>query len=90
MARSISWIKWVLYGLYAVAGAVSLMLATPAGLELLGRSVDSLTFLPARVLAAPWSLALLVTNDDTVTALAILGVGYILNLGIATVLVRAS
>src|SRR5690606_34388273 len=50
MARSIPWIKWLLYGVYAVAGAVSLMLATPAGLELLGQSVDSLTFLPARVL----------------------------------------
>lgn len=89
MARSIPWIKWLLYGVYAVAGAVSLMLATPAGLELLGQSVDSLTFLPARVLTLPWSLALLVTDDDTVTALAILGVGYILNLGVATVLVRA-
>ncbi|HYC67528.1 hypothetical protein [Brevundimonas sp.] len=90
MARSISWIKWLLYGLYAVAGAVSLMLATPAGLEFLGQSIDSLTFLPARVLTVPWSLALLVTDDDIATALAILGVGYILNLGIATVLVRAS
>ena len=36
MARSISLIKWLLYGLYAVAGAVSLMLATPAGLKVLG------------------------------------------------------
>ena len=46
--------------------------------------------MPARALTVPWSLALLVTDDDVVTALAILGVGYILNLGIATVLVRAS
>ena len=30
MARSIQWIKWVLYGLYAVAGAVALLLAAPA------------------------------------------------------------
>lgn len=89
MARSVQWIKWVLYGLYAVAGAVSLMLATPAGLDLLGQSVDQLTFLPARVLAFPWSLILLVFDDGAATALAILGVGYILNLGVGMVLVRA-
>ena len=89
MARSVQWIKWLLYGLYAVAGAVALMLATPAGLDLLGQSIDQLTFLPARVLALPWSLALLAYDDGAVTALAILGVGYILNLGIGMVLVRA-
>lgn len=89
MDRSVRWIKWVLYGLYAVAGAGALMLATPAGLDLLGQSVDQLTFLPARVLAMPWSLVLLVYDDGAATALAILGVGYILNLGIGMVLVRA-
>ena len=89
MARSISWIKWVLYGLYAVTGAIALLMATPVGLELLGQSIDQLTFLPARVLTLPWSLALLVYDDGTVTALAILGVGYILNLGVGMVLVRA-
>jgi hypothetical protein len=88
VARSVQWIKWVLYGLYAVAGAVALMLATPAGLDLLGQSLDQLTFLPARVLALPWSLILLIYDDGAATALAILGVGYILNLGIGMVLVR--
>ena len=89
MARSVRWIKWLLYGLYAVAGAVALLMAAPAGLELLGLSIDQLTFLPARILALPWSLALLVYDDGSVTALAILGVGYILNLGVGMVLVRA-
>lgn len=89
MASSVRWIKWFLYGLYAVAGAVALLLAAPAGLDLLGLSVDQLTFLPARVLALPWSLILLVFDDGAATALAILGVGYILNLGIGMVLVRA-
>lgn len=89
MARGIPWIKWLLYGLYAVAGAVSLMMATSAGLDLLGQSIDRLTFLPARVLTLPWSLFLLVHDDGAATALAILGVGYILNLGIGMVLVRA-
>ncbi len=89
MARSVRWIKWLLYGLYAVAGALALMLAAPAGLELLGLPIDQLTFLPARILAMPWSLILLVWDDGPVTALAILGVGYILNLGVGMVLVRA-
>ncbi|GAA0867897.1 hypothetical protein GCM10009116_02530 [Brevundimonas basaltis] len=89
MARSMSWIKWLLYGGYAVAGAVALLMATPAGLKLLGQSIDQLTFLPARLLALLWSLALLVHDDGAATALAILGVGYILNLGIGLVLVRA-
>ena len=89
MARSIRSIKWLLYGVYAVAGAVALLMATPAGLDLLGLTIDQLTFLPARVLALPWSLALLVYDDGAVTALAILGVGYILNLGVGMVLVRS-
>ncbi len=89
MARSVQWIKWLLYGLYAVAGAVALMLAAPAGLELLGLPIDQLTFLPARILALPWSLILMVWDDGAVTALAILGVGYILNLGVGMVLVRS-
>lgn len=89
MARSIRSIKWLVYGLYAIAGAVALLMAAPAGLDLLGLSIDQLTFLPARILALPWSLALLVYDDDSVTALAILGVGYILNLGVGMVLVRA-
>lgn len=89
MGRSIRSIKWLLYGAYAVAGAVALLMAAPAGLDLLGLSIDQLTFLPARVLALPWSLALLFYDDGAATALAILGVGYILNLGIGMVLVRA-
>jgi len=89
MARSIRSIKWLLYGLYAVAGAVALLLATPAGLELLGQPIDQLTFMPARILAFPWSLILLLRDDGAVTALAILGVGYILNLGVGMVLVRS-
>ena len=89
MARSIRSIKWLLYGVYAVAGAVALLMATPAGLDMLGLSIDQLTFLPARVLALPWSLALLVYDDGAVTALAILGIGYILNLGVGMVLVQS-
>lgn len=89
MARGMASIKWILFGLYAVAGLLSLMMATTAGVSLLGLSIDQLTFLPARVLTLPWSLFLLVQDDGAATALAILGVGYILNLGIALVLVRA-
>jgi hypothetical protein len=90
MTRSLSWIKAGLYGLYAVAGAISLMIATPAGLALLGQPLDALTFLPARVLTLPWSLVLLLQDDGAVTALAVLGVGYVLNLCIGMVLVRSN
>lgn len=89
MARSLTLMKWGLYGLYAVAGAISLMLATPAGLRLLGLSLDELTVQPARILSLPWSLILLLQDDGPVTALAIVGVGYILNLGLGMVLVRS-
>lgn len=90
MARTLSTIKWALYGLYAVAGAVSLLIATPAGLRLLGLSLDGLTTQPARILSLPWSLILLLRDDGAVTALAIVGVGYILNLGLGMVLVRSN
>ncbi len=89
MARTLSSIKWLLYGLYAVAGAISLLIATPAGLRLLGLSLNELTVQPARILALPWSLILLLRDDGAVTALAIVGVGYILNLGVGMVLVRS-
>ena len=89
MARTLSSIKWLLYGLYAVAGAISLLMATPAGLRLLGLSLDGLTVQPARILTLPWSLILLLQDDGAVTALAIVGVGYVLNLGLGMVLVRA-
>lgn len=90
MTRTLVTIRWALYALYAVAGAISLLLAMPAGLRLLGLSLDSLTVQPARILSLPWSLILLLQDDGAVTALAIVGVGYVLNLGLGMVLVRSN
>lgn len=88
MARNIPWLQWLLFGLYLTGGAVALMMATPAGLKLLGQPTAMVTFTPATIFSLPWSLVLFVTENDSVTRLAILGVGYTLNVGIATLLAR--
>ncbi len=86
MFERVPWLPWILVGLYAVAGAVALMMATAAGLSVLGMPLDQLTFLPARILALPWSLILLVFDDGPVTTLAILGISYALNLAVGLML----
>ena len=90
MARTIQGILWGLLALYILAGAVALMMATPVGLRLLGLPIESLTFLPAKILGAPWSLLLLVLGDGPVTALAVLGICYGLNVGVGLTIARES
>lgn len=90
MARTIQTLQWALFGLYVVAGAVALMLATPAGLRVLGLTDGMVSFLPARILGLPWSLPLFVMDDGPVTALAVLGICYGLNVGVGLMLVRGS
>lgn len=90
MVRTFQGLMWVLVAIYAVAGALALMIATPAGLGLLGLSENMVTFLPARILGLPWSLPLWMFDDGPVTALAVLGICYGLNLGLGLVLARSS
>ncbi|MFA4893625.1 hypothetical protein [Brevundimonas sp.] len=90
MARTIQTLQWALFGLYVVAGAVALMLATPAGLRVLGLTDGMVSFLPARILGLPWSLPLFLMDDGPVTALAVLGICYGLNVGVGLMLVRGS
>lgn len=90
MARTIQGFLWGFLLLYVVAGAVALMMATPVGLRLLGLPIESLTFLPAKILGAPWSLLLLVLGDGPVTALAVLGICYGLNIGVGLTIARES
>lgn len=90
MTRALQGLQWVFLAVYAVAGAVALMIATPAGLRLLGQSEGMLTFLPARILGLPWSLPLWLFDDGPVTALAVLGICYGLNLGVGLMLARTS
>lgn len=88
MIRALPLLRWLLFGLYALSGAVALMIATPKGLELLGQPVESLSFIPARVLGLPWSLPLELVDEDPITTLAILGICYGLNFGVGLVLAR--
>lgn len=90
MARTLQGLQWLFFALYAVAGAVALMIATPAGLRFLGQPDSLLSFLPAKVLGLPWSLPLWFMDDGPVTALAVLGICYGLNLGVGLMLARAT
>ncbi len=90
MARTFLGLRWLLLALYAVAGAVALLIATPAGLKLLGQPDSLLTFLPARILGLPWSLPLWVMDDGPVTALAVLGICYAMNIGVGLMLARGA
>jgi len=90
MTRTIQGLQWILFALYVVVGAVALMLATPAGLRVLGQTDGMVSFLPAKLLGLPWSLPLYFMNDGPVTALAVLGICYSLNIGVGLMLVRGS
>ncbi|MGZ9115111.1 MAG: hypothetical protein ACXW3K_10860 [Brevundimonas sp.] len=89
MARTIQWLTWGLFALYTFAGALALMMATPSGLRVLGLSDGMVSFIPARILGLPWSLPLLVMDDGPVTALAVLGICYGLNVGVGLMLLRS-
>lgn len=88
MSRTNQIIRWSLFGLYILAGAVALAIATPAGLEFLGQPSESLTFVPAKVLGLPWSLPLFLFDDGPVTSLALVGICYALNIGAGLILVQ--
>jgi hypothetical protein len=90
MTRTVQGLKWVLLTANAVVGAMALMIATPAGLRVLGQSEGMLTFLPARILGLPWSLPLWLFDDGPVAALAVLGICYGLNLGVGLMLARSA
>lgn len=88
MSRPNQIIRWSLFGLYVLAGAFALAIATPAGLKFLGLSSESLTFVPAKVLGLPWSLPLFLFDDGPVTSLALVGICYALNIGAGLILVQ--
>lgn len=89
MIRTISNLRWALYGGYLLAALVALMMAFTPGLELLGLPPERVTFLPAAVTGLPWTLPLLVMKFDSVTTLAIVMVGNLLNVAIGLMLVKA-
>lgn len=89
MARNGQWLTWGLFALYTVVGGVALMMATPGGLRVLGLADERVSFLPATILGLPWSLPLFVMDDGPVTALAVLGICYGLNVGVGLMLLRS-
>ncbi len=89
MTRIFHIARWVLFGTYAIGGAVALMMASPRGLKALGMSVDALTFLPAKIMTLPWSLVPWLLHLDPVTTLALCAVGFMFNLGIGRMLAQA-
>ena len=89
MTRTISSLRWVLYGAYILAAVVTLMMAFTPGLELLGLPPERVTFMPATFAGLPWTLPLLLTKFDSVTTLAIALVGVLLNVAIGLMLARS-
>ncbi len=89
MTRTLSRVRWVLYGAYLLAVAGAMMMAFTPGLELLGLPPERITFIPATVTGAPWTLPLFLIRFDSVTTLAIVMVGNLLNVAIGLMLVRA-
>lgn len=79
-------LAWILYATYAVVGALALMLATSPGVSALGLQPEALSFLPARITGLPWSAVTFVLNDGPVTAFALLGISYALNLAVGLML----
>lgn len=88
MIRILSALRWPLFAAYVLAGGAAVMMATPIGLSALGLSLDSLTFLPARILTAPWSLVPLIAGLDSVTTLAVFIIGYGFNVAMLMVVAR--
>lgn len=86
MERVLKGVRWALFAAYALAGAVALLMASPRGLNFLGLPIESLTFLPAKIMSLPWSLVPWLIPLDPVTTLALLAVGYMFNLGIGRML----
>ncbi|WP_420478864.1 hypothetical protein [Brevundimonas sp. FT23028] len=89
MTRAISNLRWVLYGGYLLAVAVAMMMAFTPGLALLGLPPERITFIPAMITGAPWSLPLLLVRLDSVTTLAMVMVANLLNVAIGLMLVKS-
>lgn len=89
MTRTISTFRWVLYGGYILAVAVALMMAFTPGLALLGLPPERVTFIPASFTGLPWALPVFLTRFDSVTTLAIVLVGNLLNVAVGLMLAKS-
>jgi len=89
MIRTMSKVRWVLYGGYLLVAAIALMMAFTPGLALMGLPPERVTFTPASFTGLPWTLPVFVTKFDSVTTLAIVMVGNLLNVAIGLMLARS-
>ncbi len=89
MTRTLSRLRWPLYGGYLLLTVLALMMAFTPGLELLGLPPERVTFTPATVTGLPWSLPVVVARFDSVTTLAIVMVANLLNVAIGLMLVKS-
>jgi hypothetical protein len=89
MTRAISRLRWVLYGGYILAAGIAMLMAFTPGLAVLGLPPERVTFIPASFTGLPWTLPVFVTKFDSVTALAIVMVGNLLNVAIGLMLARS-
>lgn len=88
MSRAVRTVRWALFGAWILAAALSVMLAMPVGLGLLGLPPERVTFLPAIVTGLPWSAPLFLLKLDSVTTLAVALVANVLNLALGLMLAR--
>lgn len=90
MIQTLSRLRWVLYGGYLLAATVALMMAFTPGLALLSLPPERVTFIPAMITGAPWSLPLLLIKLDSVTTLAMVMVANLLNVAIGLMLAKSA
>jgi hypothetical protein len=88
MSRAVRTVRWALFGAWILAAALSVMLAMPIGLGVLGLPPERVTFLPAMVTGLPWSGPLFLLKLDSVTTLAVALVANVLNLALGLMLAR--
>ena len=81
-------LRWTLYGAWLVAAAISLTFALAPALMAFGLSPDQVTFTPAILTGAPWTLPLLMFKFDSVTRLAVIFIAHLLNAPIGLILAR--
>ena len=87
-ATSLRSLRWALYGAWLVLAGVALTFALSPALSALGLPPDRVTFTPAILTGAPWTLPLLMFEFDAVTRLAVIFVAHLLNAPIGLILAR--
>jgi hypothetical protein len=86
--RSLRSLRWALFAAWLVAAAISLTFALSPALTAVGLAPDLVTFGPAMLTGAPWTLPLVLFEFDSITRLAVIFVAHLLNAPIGLMLAR--